>query len=689
VAPQELTVAAGHEISTTADTAGGYQGTSIHARLVNHGTLTADGGGLNLYSQPKVNDGVFRAINGGYLEIQPPVDNTGGTVIAGEASTVVLQNTLTGGTVTGPGTLLINSPAGLTGPMLLDSSLTTKLQRWATTLTGTITNNGVMQFGLPADTSIPYFHINGPVTVEGSGKIIFQGAGRRQILRANNAATDVLTIGAQQEITTDHLTDSNYQSSSIHAGLVNYGTVTADGGQLSLYSQPKTNHNLMRAINGGFLNMQADVDNTNATLFAGPGSILYPQAAITGGTITGTGTLLVNAGANLVGPMLLDSGLTAAFDAGSSGLAGIITHNADMTFGSATSTATSSLYINGPVSLEGSGKIVFQGVGRRQILLNNGIPDGVLTIGSGIEITTDANTGLNYQSSALHAPMVNNGTITANGGLTIYNHPKTNNGTMRAINGGYMDFLSVTVTNYNGTTDTLTGGKWEVISNGPVTTMDFTSMPVVNLAAGTTVRLSGANASLAQLSTLRNISGTLALENGKTLATTGNMIVPGTLQYGLPAAIDTTRLAVTGNVDFTGGTINVLDLGMTTGTYLLATWTGSITGAPVIGTRPPAMEHTLVLDATAKTLTLQVIVHAPVVVTSFQIAPGTGPEAGRNLVTIAGTGHPGVEYVLEASEELQIWGPISTALCDPSGILSLQFTQSPEFSRRFYRFRFP
>lgn len=681
-----LTVGAQQEISTAGATSGGYQGTSIHAGLFNHGTVSANGGGLNFYALPKANRGTFRAINGGYLEVQVPVDNTGGTVLAGPASTVLLQQTLTGGTVSGTGTMLVNASAGLTGPVLLESGLNTSLQRWPLTLTGTITNDGLIQFGVDANT--PAIHLNGPVTLNGTGKVKFQGLGRRQILAAVNGNTDILTIGAQQELTTDHLTDSNYQSSSIHAGIVNDGTVTANQGQLSLYNFPKTNHGLMRAINGGFLHMQANVINTGATLFAGPGSTLYADATITGGTITGTGELLFASTGDLVGPITLDAGLTTNLDNQGLGLTGDVNLNGVLNFGSDTSTATCSIYVNGPVNLQGSGKVIFRNAGRRQILYGSG-DNRMLTIGPDIEVTTDSRTGLNYQSSAIHAPITNYGTVTVNGGgLTIYNGPKTNHGTFRAINGGYMDFTNVTVTNYNAVSDTLSGGRWEVVSNGTATTMDFSSSPIVTITAGTTVRLSGATASIPQLSSLATMGGTLILENGNTLARSGNLAIPGVLEYGLPAALETTRLAVTGNINFTGTTIHIRDLGLTSGSYLLASWTGSVTGAPTLGSLPSGSHHTLVLDPVAKTLRLQVTVIPPVEVISFTTTPAdeSGPDAGKRHVHLSGQGQPDTDYRVHASADLELWVPVSEVLSSPTGALEWEFLQEPGFPQRFYRF---
>ena len=126
---------------------------------------------------------------------------------------------------------------------------------------------------------------------------------------------------------------------------------------------------------------------------------------------------------------------------------------------------------------------------------------------------------------------------------------------------------------------------------------------------------------------------------------------------------------------------------MTTGSYILATWTGTVTGAPVLGIRPPGMTHSLVVDAAAKQLRLEVFVIPPVDVSTFSIVPGTGPNAGQNVVTIAGTGHPGAGYVLEASEDLQAWSSVSGILTSPTGAISFTLPQSPALRRRFFRFQ--
>ena len=95
----------------------------------------------------------------------------------------------------------------------------------------------------------------------------------------------------------------------------------------------------------------------------------------------------------------------------------------------------------------------------------------------------------------------------------------------------------------------------------------------------------------------------------------------------------------------------------------------------------------VVLNAAAKRLRLEVVVFPPVAVTTFTIVPGTGPNAGQNVVTLAGTGQPGINYIIEASADLATWIPVSPVLTSPTGVLTWEITQSPALIRRYYRFQ--
>src|SRR5207247_169727 len=94
------------------------------------------------------NSGTCSAINGGYFEVQPTIDNTGGTISADGSSILYNYGTISGGTISGSagaklmgrGTLNnITVTAGSDLLMTSDSNLNYQ------TLQGTITNNGVIE----------------------------------------------------------------------------------------------------------------------------------------------------------------------------------------------------------------------------------------------------------------------------------------------------------------------------------------------------------------------------------------------------------------------------------------------------------------------------------------------------------------------------------------------------------------
>ena len=76
-------------------------------------------------------------------------------------------------------------------------------------------------------------------------------------------------------------------------------------------------------------------------------------------------------------------------------------------------------------------------------------------------------------------------------------------------------------------------------------------------------------------------------------------------------------------------------------------------------------------------------------VDSLSIVPGTGPDAGLNVVTITGGGLAGLTYNVEVSTDLVNWTTQTTVTASPGGALNVNFTESPALLRRYYRFILP
>jgi hypothetical protein len=77
-------------------------------------------------------------------------------------------------------------------------------------------------------------------------------------------------------------------------------------------------------------------------------------------------------------------------------------------------------------------------------------------------------------------------------------------------------------------------------------------------------------------------------------------------------------------------------------------------------------------------------------VSSFTLAAGGGPDAGKDVVDIQARGTPGLTLELEASFDLVNWSVIATATAAPgTGALTFRFNQPQTVKHRFYRFRSP
>jgi len=395
----------------------------------------------------------------------------------------------------------------------------------------------------------------------------------------------------------------------------------------------------------------------------------------------------MDSNARITGPITLDSGLTTAHDAGYTYLTGTIINNGLMTVGRSNAVSNAITYINGAVTLNGSGKVLLQNDGNHQFVPANNAVTDVLTIGTQQEFTTDANTTSNYQTSALNVAVINYGTISANGGgLTIYNQPKTNYGTFRVLNGGRMDFTGVTVTNYNATTDTLTGGRWEVVSSGTTTTLDLQNSPIVTIAADTYVCLSGADATFPQLSGVTNIAGTFCIEKGKIFTTAGNLNVSGRLEFGLGdgnvQGYNSQRLVINGNVDFTGSHIDVASFGTTPGLYEVVRWTGTATGAPILGNIPLGLKYGLVFDAAGKTLKVNVegVPGGELKILGIHRDPVTG------TTTIDYLSQPNVSHTVRGTRDFLTYDNLPATAVGTGALMQYLHSSAAAPDRYFYSF---
>jgi hypothetical protein len=185
----------------------------------------------------------------------------------------------------------------------------------------------------------------------------------------------------------------------------------------------------------------------------------------------------------------------------------------------------------------------------------------------------------------------------------------SNQGALELRNGATLTLSSAaTLAQWNGT-GALTGGAWRLqcSTTNTVLNLDPANAGITTLGPDASVTLSRSGTgtvTFAELTPLNRVEGRLALHDNMRFAATNGLAVPGTLEFGLgDDNLTTPLLVVTGNVNFTGGTVDFTDLGVIEGTYTLASWTGSESGTLSPGSAPTGAEvYQLVQDNTANEL---------------------------------------------------------------------------------------
>ena len=246
----------------------------------------------------------------------------------------------------------------------------------------------------------------------------------------------------------------------------NNGTINANvsGQTLVLQSfSAATNTKTMEASGGGTLEFSGSTwTNTNGTIEALAGSSvnLTGGATITGGTLTTSGSGVIN-----------------------------VLANNDVFLNSLTNSGTLNVQNNVQLELTGpmtnTGTINIQGNGNNTYLLING---SVTLNGSGtINLSGSSFTDLIYGEGS--APiLISHNTIEGAGNLGSGNMGFTNDGTVDANVAGQTLAINVDstgFTNYNGTTTTLTGGSY-IANGGNITFAAGNSTGITTLSASVT-----------------------------------------------------------------------------------------------------------------------------------------------------------------------------------------------------------
>ena len=276
-------------------TSPGAQGNINGLAFTNEGTVESRGSGASLtVGNNATNTGVFAAAEGGSLALNGSnaafaIENNGGILRAEAGSSLSLDYgiEIRGGRLDGAGTVFSATGRlnGTVSPVTVATTLRTI--GGGLTLRGSIVNNGNLLTQHTGQTSV---RVDGPVTLSGNGAITFGGTVFS--FWQGVVAADALTLGTGQTMTTTPGAQGRVQSLAVAtAGIIE---ARGAGAVLDLWAvRGVTNTGVIRAANGGQLNLGADVstyfiNNAGGIIRNESGGLLL-AATVRGGRIEGPG----------------------------------------------------------------------------------------------------------------------------------------------------------------------------------------------------------------------------------------------------------------------------------------------------------------------------------------------------------------------------------------------------------------
>ncbi len=315
--------------------------------------------------------------------------------------------------------------------------------------------------------------------------------------------------------------------------IVNQSTINAVGGTLTVQTDSTgiTNSSLMEASNGATLWVIAPVANTGGTIEALNGGTVTLDGPVSGGTLTTTGTGVIQLTADSILNGVLNTGSVEV----SSGNTGILQNT--VTNPGTIQVASGTLFMAGNVTLTGSGSLLMTGSSNlEQNLTTVGPPGGSLTNqqlihGAGtfydLPLTNQATIEADNKSAPLYldTATTNTGTLEASGGATL----QIDNGQTVNNNGGSIEALTGSKVLLIGT---VAGGTLATSGTGVIESENGTLDGTLNVPTNTgKLTISGQNDLILQ-GTVNNagtitLSGTacIALAEPTTLMGSGKIIL--------------------------------------------------------------------------------------------------------------------------------------------------------------------
>ena len=520
---------------------------AITADLLNEGLLDSAGATFQLWSANITNTGILRS-SGGQLQLTrgagTAIANAGGRIESAPGGSVLFATnaiSIAGGTLAGGGEFRNGGHLWLdgasSGALTFEAGTTLNSQNAFLHLAGSFVNDGTLELrdGTNWTSGAGVWWIHGPVTFNGSGKLLFAQGNENVIDKAGSDA--LLTIGNDQT-----LSMSANASGTVKVDLNNQGRVEARGVNSSLLAPVSSirNTGVIGAFDGasfniGLGNANTLIDNQGGRIEVGAGSVLSLGAGtgtttILGGTLGGAGRIDGNNSA--LDSVNIEAGVTVRANAGSNlYLRGTIVNDGTLELydGTYWTSGAGVWWVQGPVTFNGSGKLLI--AQRNENLIDKVGSDALLTIGSGQTLTMAPDTSatvkvdLNNQgrvearglNSSLFAPVSslrNTGVIGAFDGAS-FNIGLGNADTLIDNRGGRIEVGAGSVLSLGGSHPSVTGTTsilgGTIAGAGLVEGYRYAALDGVTIEAGATVR-ANAGTNLYLRGTLVN-DGTLELRD--------------------------------------------------------------------------------------------------------------------------------------------------------------------------------
>ena len=451
---------------------------AITADLVNEGLLDSAGATFQLWSANIANTSILRS-SGGQLQLTRGagtlIANAGGRIESAPGGSILFGTNairIVGGTLAGGGEFRNGGHLWLdgasAGALTFEAGTTLNTQNAFMHLVGSFVNDGKLELRDATNwtSGNGVWWVHGPVTVNGSGKLLIAQGNENVIDKAGSGA--LLTIGSGQTLTTAANT-----SGTVKVDLNNQGRVEARGVNSSLLAPVGSirNTGVIGAFEGASFNIGlggADtlIDNRGGRIEAGAGSVLSLVGAgsgrttILGGTLGGAGRI-DGYNSALDGVTIETGGTVRAFTGSNLYLRGSIVNDGTLELRDGTNWTSGNgvLWVQGAVTVNGSGKLLI--AERNENVIDKAGSDALLSLGSRQTLTTAAGT-----SGRVRTNLANEGRIEAGGaGSTLSLQVTTirNRGTLAAAEGADLRIgpgnANTMIDNHGGRIDAASGSR--------------------------------------------------------------------------------------------------------------------------------------------------------------------------------------------------------------------------------------